>query len=118
MGDAFDVGDIIKRVQGVNKMACRMLMKVYDLRYQEMKKLEGIDYKASSIQKFLQMAQAVKRFINSHYNTNDIAFAKLNIVFLHALESFLKVEGAMKLITVNKVIHKLKSVTSTAMDNG
>lgn len=83
-----------------------------------MRKLEGIDYKACSIQKFVQMEQAIKNFLLHEYQTEDIALSKLNIVLLQNLKAYLKTERGMKLITVNKVIQKLKSVTYMAIDSG
>ena len=93
-------------------------MQVYQHRLKAMRKLEGIDYKSCSIQKFVQMEQAIKNFLLHEYQTEDIALSKLNIVLLQNLEAYLKTERGMKLITVNKVIQKLKSVTNMAIDSG
>ncbi len=117
-GEPFEVEDIVIRVQGREKSACRTLMQLYQYRFKQMKKLEGIDYKASSLQKFLEMAAAVRYFLMDMYGTEDIPLSKLNIMFIQNLESYLKTDRAMRLITVNKVIQKLKSVTNMAMDNG
>ncbi len=55
LAEPFEVEDIISRVQGTSKAGCRTLMEVYHHRYRAVKRLEGIDYKASSLQKFVQM---------------------------------------------------------------
>jgi hypothetical protein len=118
LAEPFEIDDIISKIQGTNKAACRTLMQVCQHRLKAMRKLEGIDYKACTIIKFLRMEQAIKNFLQHEYHTEDIALSKLNIIFLQNLEAYLKTEKGMKLITVNKVIQNLKSVTNTAIDKG
>lgn len=116
--EPFEVEDIVLKVQGRDKVACRTLMLAYQHRYKEMKKLEGIDFKPVTLRKFIQMRNAVKHFVQYMYNSEDIALSKLNINFIRNLETYLKTEKAMKLVTVNKVVQRLKSVTNMALDNG
>lgn len=116
--DAFEVEDIISRVQGKDKPECRTLMQVYKYRFIIMHKLLNIEYKISTLHKFIQMSDAVSHFLKHKYNTDDIALSKVNLIFLQQLETFLKTERHMKLVTVNKVIQKLKSITTVAIDNG
>ncbi|HEY8688986.1 MAG TPA: site-specific integrase [Chitinophagaceae bacterium] len=116
--EPFEVEDIVAQVQGKKKHACRTLMQLYNHRFQQMKKLEGIDYKRSTLRKYLQGANAVKLFLEDRFGTDDIALTKINNLFLQTLESYLKAERSMKLITVNKIIQMLKSIVNMAVDNG
>ncbi len=118
LAEPFEVEDIILKVQGKEKSACRTLVQLYQYRYKQMKKLEGIDYQASTLRKFAQMEDAVKHFVQEVYNTEDIALSKINLAFLHNFETYLKTDKAMQMITVNKVVQKLKSVVNMAIDNG
>lgn len=116
--EVFEVEDIINLVQGSTKNACHTLMQLYQYRLKQMKKLEGIDFKASTVRKFVQASNSVKLFLKYQYNADDISISKINIIFLQNLETFLKTERAMKLITLNKVIQRFKSVITIAIDNG
>ncbi len=116
--DPFEVEDIIAKARGLDKAACRTLMQVYQYRFKTMQRLAGIDYKPSTLRKFVQMADAVKHFLKHQYNTEDIPLSKINLVFLQQLETFLRAEKKMKMVTLNKVIQKLKSVTTIAIDHG
>ena len=117
LAEPFEVDDIVSRVQGLDKASCRTLMQVYQYRFKTMKKLENIDYQPSTLRKFVQMADAVKHFLKYQYNTEDIPLSKVNLIFLQQLETYLKSEKKMKLVTVNKVVQKLKGITTIAIDN-
>jgi integrase/recombinase XerD len=85
MAEAFEVEDIIIKVQRREKSACRTLMQLYQYRFKHMKKLEGIDYKASSLQKFLEMATAVRHFFEGHVWNRDIALIMLILLIILSL---------------------------------
>lgn len=114
----FEVEDIINLVQGRGKTGYSTVMQVYQYRLKQMKKLEGIDFKASTIRKFVEAFNSIKLFLKYQYNSEDMALSKLNIIFLQNLEMFLKTERGMKLITLNKVIQRFKSVVTIAINNG
>lgn len=116
--EPFEVEDIIARVQGSNKAGCRTLMEVFHYRYKRMKKLQGTDYKESTIRKFVQATNLLKLFLTEHYESDDISLTKLNIGFLQNLETFLKIDRGLKLITINKTIQILKTVINMAIYNG
>jgi len=117
LAEPFEMEDIVGKVQGLDKAACRTLMQVYEYRYMTMQKLANIDYKPSTLRKFIQMADAVRYFLKYKYNTEDIPLSKVNLVFLQELETYLKSEKRMKMVTVNKVVQKLKSITKIAIDH-
>src|ERR1019366_1701974 len=116
--EPFEVEDIIARVQGSNKSGCRTLMELFHHRYRRMKKLEGTDYKEATIRKFVQATNSIKLFLKEHYESEDISLSKMNIAFLQNLETFLKIDRGMKLITINKLIQTLKTVINMAIYNG
>lgn len=118
LSESFEVEDIISKVQGGSKAVCRTLMQAYEYKHKQMQKLVGIDYKISTVNRFLQMKEAVRHYLKHLYHTDDISLSKINLLFLQNLECYLKIVGGMKLITVNKVIQKLKSVTTMAIENG
>jgi len=117
-GESFEVEDILIQVQGKANTGCRTLMQLYQHRYKQMKKLEGIDFKTSTLIKYTQMRNAVLDFIRHAYGTDDVLLSKVNIIFLQNLEAYLKTERGNKAVTANKVIQKLKSVVQIAIDNG
>jgi|GEM_PF-137456 len=117
LAETFEVEDIVSKLQGLDKAACRTLMQVYQYRFTTMKKLENIEYKIATLRKFVQMADAVKHFLKHQYNTEDIPLTKVNLSFLQELETYLKSERKMKMVTVNKVVQKLKSITKIAIDH-
>lgn len=117
-GEAFEVEDIIAKALGKEKAACRTLMQLYEYRFKQMKSLQGKDYTNSTVVKFLQLANAVRSFIREHYGMDDIGLSKVDMQFLQSLEVYLKTIKSMKLISVNKVIQKLKSVVSMAVNFG
>ena len=116
--EPFEVEDIIAKVTGGTKSGCRTLMEVFHYRYKRMKKLEGTDYKESTIRKFVQATNLLRLFLTEHYASNDISLTRLNIGFLQNLETFLKIDRKLKLITINKTIQILKTVINMAIYNG
>ena len=114
LAEPFEVEDIVNRVQGKEKASSRTLMQVYQHRFKNIKKLENIDYKHSTVKKFVQLANAVRHFLKHQYNTEDIPLSKVNLIFLQQLETYLKTVKSMKLVTVNKVVQMLKSIATIA----
>lgn len=115
-GEPFEVKDVIAKVQGREKALCRTLMQVYEYRFKQMKALVGKDYTQSTLIKFLQLADSVRGFIKEHYGSDDISLSKVDAYFLHSLEVYLKTVKGQKLVTLNKIIQKLKSVIGLAVD--
>lgn len=117
-GNTFEVEDIITKALGKEKAQCRTLIQLYEYRFKQMKALQGKDYTKSTLVKFLQLANAVRSFIREHYNAEDIGLSKVDMQFLQSLEVYLKTIKGMKHVSVNKVVQKLKSVISMAVDFG
>jgi integrase/recombinase XerD len=117
-GEPFEVEEIMLLVQGKERSTYKTLNQLYEYRFKQMKKLEGIDYAKSTIRKFVELAATVKCFVQQEFNAEDIALSKINNQFIHRLEAWLKTERNMKQVSANKVIQKLKSVVSRAVDYG
>ncbi|MBO9153002.1 site-specific integrase [Chitinophaga sp. GCM10012297] len=115
-GESFEVEDIVNLVLNRGRSECRTLMQAYKYRYQQMKKMKDKGYTASTLVKFSQLSNAVQAFIRRHHKTDDLPLSKLNNQFLHELETYLFAEKSMKLVSVNKVVQKLKSVVRMAVD--
>jgi len=114
----YTVDDIYNKVSGKDTAPFRNLLQVYDYNFKQMKKLEGIDYKASTVAKNALMKNVVKRYINEEMGLPDIALTKVDLKFLTELEFYLKSDRKLAVATINKIIQKLKAMMKLAFDFG
>ncbi len=114
----FNVGDLLNKLLGRETAPFRTLMQVYEYKYAQMKKLEGKEYKASTVAKSIQLQKPVKKFLKHAYGVNDISLSKIDIQFLNEFEFYLKSDLSMAVATYNKIIQKLKAMMKLAFDYG
>ena len=114
----FTVDDLLNKLLGRDTAPFRTLMQVYEYKYDQMKKLEGKEYKSSTVAKSIQLQKPVKKFLKHMYGINDIPLSKIDIRFLNEFEFYLKTELNMAVATYNKIIQKLKAMMKLAFDYG
>lgn len=117
-GENFEVEDVVMKVQGKEKAGCRTLMQLYQYRFKQMKALQGKDYAASTLIKFAQLSNSVRDYLKENHQIEDISLSKIDAQFLQNLEVFLKSEKGLKQVSANKIIQKLKSVITMAVEFG
>lgn len=90
-------------------------MTLFEERYMAAKKMEGIKFKKSTLDKFKDVLELVRAYIKESYHAADIPMNKVNFKFISGLEDYLLSVRRQKPVTINKNMQRVKQVTTYAM---
>ena len=88
---------------------------LFEERYMAAKKMEGIKFKKSTLDKFKDVLELVRAYIKESYHAADIPMNKVNFKFISGLEDYLLSVRKQKPVTINKNMQRVKQVTTYAM---
>ncbi|MEM5540700.1 site-specific integrase [Olleya sp. AS48] len=111
----FDVEDILFQYKGENIKSQKTLLEVFDIHNAKMKKLIGLEYTQSTMNKFNEAKSHIQNFIRSKYNRSDVALESLTIKFIDDFDFYLKSEKEHKQITINKSIQRVRKIIKLAI---
>lgn len=95
--------------------ASRSFITLFEERYMTAKKMEGIKFKKSTLDKFKDVLELVRAYIKKSYHASDIPMNKVNFKFISGLEDYLLTVRRQKPVTINKNMQRVKQVTTYAM---
>ena len=93
----------------------RSFITLFEERYMAAKKMEGIKFKKSTLDKFKDVLELVRAYIKESYHAVDIPMNKVNFKFISGLEDYLLSVRKQKPVTINKNMQRVKQVTTYAM---
>lgn len=93
----------------------RSFITLFEERYMTAKKMEGIKFKKSTLDKFKDVLELVRAYIKKSYHAADIPMNKVNFKFISGLEDYLLTVRRQKPVTINKNMQRVKQVTTYAM---
>ena len=93
----------------------RSFITLFEERYIAAKKMEGIKFKKSTLDKFKDVLELVRAYIKESYHAADIPMNKVNFKFISGLEDYLLSVRKQKPVTINKNMQRVKQVTTYAM---
>ena len=93
----------------------RSFITLFEERYMTAKKMEGIKFKKSTLDKFKDVLELVRAYIKKSYHASDIPMNKVNFKFISGLEDYLLTVRRQKPVTINKNMQRVKQVTTYAM---
>lgn len=93
----------------------RSFITLFEERYMAAKKMEGIKFKKSTLDKFKDVLELVRAYIKESYHAADIPMNKVNFKFISGLEDYLLSVRRQKPVTINKNMQRVKQVTTYAM---
>lgn len=95
--------------------ASRSFITLFEERYMTAKRMEGIKFKKSTLDKFKDVLELVRAYIKKSYHASDIPMNKVNFKFISGLEDYLLTVRRQKPVTINKNMQRVKQVTTYAM---
>ena len=93
----------------------RSFITLFEERYMTAKRIEGIKFKKSTLDKFKDVLELVRAYIKKSYHASDIPMNKVNFKFISGLEDYLLTVRRQKPVTINKNMQRVKQVTTYAM---
>ena len=93
----------------------RSFITLFEERYMTAKRMEGIKFKKSTLDKFKDVLELVRAYIKKSYHSSDIPMNKVNFKFISGLEDYLLTVRRQKPVTINKNMQRVKQVTTYAM---
>lgn len=93
----------------------RSFITLFEERYMTAKRMEGIKFKKSTLDKFKDVLELVRAYIKKSYHAADIPMNKVNFKFISGLEDYLLTVRRQKPVTINKNMQRVKQVTTYAM---
>ena len=93
----------------------RSFITLFEERYMTAKRMEGIKFKKSTLDKFKDVLELVRAYIKKSYHASDIPMNKVNFKFISGLEDYLLTVRRQKPVTINKNMQRVKQVTTYAM---
>lgn len=94
------------------------LLEIFEIHNQDMKSMLGIDYKHSTLKKYLTTFEKVKDYLTHDLKRKDIPLYKLERGFIQNFVLFLKREQGIGHNTIVKYAKNLKTVVNNAVANG
>ncbi len=101
------------RVESVD--AKRTLLAYYRSHAEDCRKLIGIDYAYSTINRYDNCIKALAELIQQEYGKDDISFNELNREFIRKFENFLKATKGLANNTLVRYMKAFKKVTNLAL---
>ena len=95
--------------------ASRSFITLFEERYMTAKRMEGVKFKKSTLDKFKDVLELVRAYIKKSYHAADIPMNKVNFKFISGLEDYLLTVRRHKPVTINKNMQRVKQVTTYAM---
>lgn len=95
--------------------ASRSFITLFEERYMTAKRMEGVKFKKSTLDKFKDVLELVRAYIKKSYHAADIPMNKVNFKFISGLEDYLLTVRRQKPVTINKNMQRVKQVTTYAM---
>mgnify|MGYP001002640977 CR=1 FL=1 len=95
--------------------ASRSFITLFEERYMTAKRMEGVKFKKSTLDKFKDVLELVRAYIKKSYHASDIPMNKVNFKFISGLEDYLLTVRRQKPVTINKNMQRVKQVTTYAM---
>lgn len=114
--DKISVRNVINELTGKSKQHFTLL-EAYNSNIERMKKLKGIEYTGSTIQRHCSALESLKHFLNEAYRVDDIRLSDLNLRFADAYVTYLKTTKEMQHNTVVRNYKCLRRVINTAIMN-
>lgn len=114
-GKEFDVDDVVSKFKGEKPKEQKTVMEVIDYHNNRMKKLIGVETTFTSWEKYTQTRKHLEDFISHKYGKKDFPLMKLNEVFLHDFEYYLKTEKGFKASTIYKTIQRFRKMMKLAL---
>lgn len=93
----------------------RSFITLFEERYMTAKRMEGVKFKKSTLDKFKDVLELVRAYIKKSYHAADIPMNKVNFKFISGLEDYLLTVRRQKPVTINKNMQRVKQVTTYAM---
>lgn len=106
---------ILNRYKGKEEQVT--LCGLFGKRLDHMTKLEGKEYKLSTIIKCREVYGHIKDYLSVNYTSSDIPINQLNYDFIKSYEQYLLCKN-LKSITINKIIQRLRQVVIYAVRCG
>ena len=95
--------------------ASRSFITLFEERYMTAKRMEGVKFKKSTLDKFKDVLELVRAYIKKSYHAAEIPMNKVNFKFISGLEDYLLTVRRQKPVTINKNMQRVKQVTTYAM---
>jgi len=115
VGKEFDVDDIFDKYKGNKPKNQKTIMNVINYHNNRMQKLIGIDSTYTSWEKYLQTQKHIEGFLYHQYGKKDYPLTKLNEVFLHDFDYYLRTERRFKQSTIYKSIQRFRKMLKLAL---
>jgi len=114
-GNEFDVDDVVSKYKGEKPKEQKTVMDVIRYHNNRMEKLIGIETTFTSWEKYSQTQKHLEDFVSFKFGKKDFPLFKLNEVFLHDFEYYLKTEKTFKDSTTYKSIQRFRKMMKLAL---
>lgn len=115
--EVFDA-EIIKNIYLGRDKKNKTVVEQYNDVVRSMKERVGIDYTASTIEKYENSLKHVKEFMQHQYQVNDKLIRRLDYYFISSFEQYLKVNAKQCQSSVYKHIQRFRKTVTQAMMEG
>lgn len=93
-GDRISVRQVVDELRGKGT-AYMTLIQAYEYHLKMMKSLEGIDYAASTVEKYKYSLQNLKEYLKDRLNKSDILLSELDHKFIEGYHNHMRTTGGL-----------------------
>jgi len=117
-GEICTLDNIYNKYFGVEIKKKEYVLNYYKQYLAKIKKLVGLEIKASTYNKFVYVGNHLESFLKWKFKKADYPLEELNLQFLDDFDYYLKTEKKQEQITINKTIQRLRAPIKQAISEG
>jgi integrase len=117
-GNSFSIDDVQDKYLGKELKKSEYVLSYYKQYLARIKKLVGLEIKASTYNKFVYVGNHLEAFLKWKFKKTDFPLEELSLQFLDDFEYYLKTEKKQEQITINKTIQRLRTPIKQAISEG
>lgn len=115
-GDRISVRQVVDELRGKGT-AYMTLIQAYEYHLKMMKSMEGIDYAASTVEKYKYSLQSLKEYLKDRLNKSDILLSELDHKFIEGYHNHMRTTGGLMHNSTVKNLKNLIRVINIAIAN-
>lgn len=109
--------ELIKRNLTGKDRSAKMFLEIFEEHNENMHRLVGKDYSASTLTKYATCLKSLKLFVQFQYKTSDINVRLMDFKFITSLEMYLKTQKGVGHNTTMGYIKKVKKIVHFCIAN-
>ncbi len=117
-GEICTLDNIYNKYSGIEIKKKEYVLAYYKQYLAKIKKLVGLEIKASTYNKFVYVGNHLESFLKWKFKKADYPLEELSLQFLDDFDYYLKTEKKQEQITINKTIQRLRAPIKQAISEG